>query len=224
MDVCLFDIDGTLLSTGGAGQAAMEAAIAMAFGTERRVSDVLTAGRTDHAISLDLFQYYGVEMTEERGRNFRDAYLEQLPRFLSDRAGTVLPGVERLLDSLAEQPAVALGLLTGNFREGAAIKLRHYALEHFFAFGGFGDRHLDRDDVAREALRECRRHLGTAVDPQRVWVIGDTPSDIRCARAIGARSVAVATGVFPPADLAAARPDHLFSDFSEPESLLQVLA
>ena len=116
-----------------------------------------------------------------------------------------------------------LGLLTGNYREGAFIKLGHYRIDTYFGFGGFGDRHHHRDDVAREALVEAQQQCDGNVTLPRLWVIGDTPADIKCGRAIGANVVAVATGSFSQETLAAAGPDHLFADFSDPAPLLDLL-
>src|SRR5262249_3669921 len=124
---------------------------------------------------------------------------------------------------LGQRPHLALGLLTGNIRAGARLKLGHYDLYHHFAFGGFGDQHWQRDDVAREALAAVGQHLGCAVDPRQVWVIGDTPLDIACGRAIGARVAAVATGWHSHAQLAAAQPDLLLNDLADPEPLLALL-
>lgn len=223
MHICLFDIDGTLLLTGGAGQAAMEAVIASEFGSSRPVEGIPTAGRTDRAIVADLFRYYGLEPDDGAWERFLKAYLRHLPRHLAECDGTVLPGIPPLLETLGGRDDVILGLLTGNFREGARLKLEHYALDAYFTFGGFGDHHLHRDDVAREALAEVRRRCGEEIDPQRIWVIGDTPSDVRCGRAIGANVFAVGTGMFSMDALAAEGPDHLCCDLADPGPLLRLL-
>ncbi|MEX0700732.1 MAG: HAD hydrolase-like protein [Planctomycetales bacterium] len=223
MHVCLFDIDGTLLDTGGAGQAAMEAALAAEFGASRPVTGISAAGRTDRAITQDLLAFHGLPDDEAHTARLLTAYLRHLPEQLAARPGGVLPGVAEILADLAPREDVLVGLLTGNYREGARVKLAHFALEAHFRFGGYGDRHHDRCDVAREALAELRAHYDGEIDLERVWVIGDTPADVRCGRAIGARVVAVGTGVFPLADLAASRPDHLFDSFRDPRGLLELL-
>src|SRR5262249_16857540 len=117
------------------------------------------------------------------------------PECLNRHNGRVLPGILELLTELQARGNVAIGLLTGNIRAGARVKLGHYRLFEYFAFGGYGDLHFDRDDVAREALAGAVGHLGANGSAERVWVIGDTPLDVRCARAIGAKVVAVATGL-----------------------------
>src|SRR5947209_15845112 len=135
----------------------------------------------------------------------------------------VLPGIVELLRTLAGRDDVHVGLLTGNLRDGAQAKLGHFGLFEHFAFGGFGDRHFDRDDVAREALAEVRQCVGPLCTADRIWVIGDTPLDVRCARAIGARAVAVATGLHTCADLAPTQPDLLLADLSDPAPLLRLI-
>jgi phosphoglycolate phosphatase-like HAD superfamily hydrolase len=221
--VYLFDIDGTLLNTGGAGQRAMERALRAAFGLTDLSHDVPAAGRTDRAITADLFRHHGIADEPANWQRFLDAYVEQLPRSLAELNGRVLPGVYDLLEALVTRGDVALGLLTGNFRRGADLKLLHYRLDHHFEFGGFGDDHFDRDDVARTALAEACRHLDRQYAPDHIWVIGDTPSDVKCARAIGAHAVAVATGVYSYEELEPTRPDYLFADFSDPARLLAAL-
>lgn len=223
MHLVLFDIDGTLIASGGAGKAAMEAALRSEFGIAELMDGVPYSGRTDRAIALELLDLHGIEAVLDNWHRLRNAYLSHLPASLARHRGQVLPGIGALLDHLATRADVAVGLLTGNIRDGARLKLGHYQLEHHFAFGGFGDHHLDRDDVAREALAAGRQHLGGADGRGQVWVVGDTPLDIRCARAIGARVAAVATGWHPLEELAAARPDLLVTDFSDCQPFLKVL-
>jgi phosphoglycolate phosphatase-like HAD superfamily hydrolase len=220
MYVCLFDIDGTLLSSGGAGKAAMEAALCTEFGTGRSADGVPFAGRTDRAIGRDLFQVNQIEESAHNWQRFLTAYLQHLPACLTRHKGKVLPGIAALLDCLRDRSDVAVGLLTGNVRDGARLKLGHYGLYHHFAFGGFGDHHLTREDVAREALAVVRGHLNHPVPCEQIWVIGDTPLDVRCARSIGARAVAVATGWHTLEVLAAENPDLLVADLSDSSGLL----
>lgn len=223
MHVCLFDIDGTLLASGGAGKAAVETALCEEFQVEIR-GRVSYSGRTDRAIVRDLFEMHGVADNPANWQRLRDGYLRRLPDCLARHNGTILPGIQLLLDKLAEHPRVTLGLLTGNIRDGARIKLGHFGIDHHFAFGGYGDQHFDRDEVAREALAEAQRHMNGAVGADRIWVIGDTPLDIRCARAIGARVAAVATGWHSLAELEAERPDLLFPHLEDAKALLAMLA
>ncbi len=223
LHLVLFDIDGTLIASGGAGKAAMEAALRSEFGIAELVDGVPYSGRTDRAIGLELLDVHGIKVIPDNWHRLRNAYLSHLPASLARHRGQVLPGIGDLLEHLATRAGVAVGLLTGNIREGARLKLGHYRLYHHFAFGGFGDLHLDRDDVARDALAAGRQHLGAAGALGQVWVVGDTPLDIRCARAIGARVAAVATGLHPVDELAAARPDLLFTDLADFQPFLSVL-
>jgi phosphoglycolate phosphatase-like HAD superfamily hydrolase len=220
MPIILFDIDGTLVRTGGAGKAAMESALVEAFGVTELRDGVPYSGRTDVAIGRDLLRAHGIDPTPENQRKLRDAYLANLPNSLRTKGGTVCPGIPELLAAVAGRPGVVLGLLTGNVRQGAQVKLGHFGLWDFFACGGFGDEHHDRDDVARSALACVREHVGRPVDPSEVWVIGDTPLDVSCARAIGANAVAVATGWHPLEELAGHKPDFVFSDLSDHAHLL----
>jgi phosphoglycolate phosphatase-like HAD superfamily hydrolase len=223
MHVCLFDIDGTLVTTGGAGRAAMEASLASEFGVLNLRKDIPYSGRTDRAIGRDLLAAHGVEPTEAAWRRLRDGYLRSLPLTLPQHPGRVLPGIAELLVQLSARSDVVVGLLTGNLRDGARLKLGHYQLFEHFRVGGYGDEHFDRDDVAREALAALHGHLNGTCDPARLWVIGDTPLDVRCARAIGARVLAVATGWHAAEELAAAAPDLLLPDLSDPEPLLRAI-
>jgi phosphoglycolate phosphatase-like HAD superfamily hydrolase len=223
MIACLFDIDGTLLSSGGAGKHAMYAAITSEFGIADLNDGVPFAGRTDRAIGRDLFLNHGMQDSGANWHRFVRAYLEHLPHSLHTRPGCVLPGVAALLEKLRQREDVAIGLLTGNLRNGAHAKLAHYGIDSYFQFGGFGDDHLDRCDVAREAIGALAAHVGTEVAAQNVWVIGDTPLDIQCARSVGARVLAVCTGFHAANDLAADRPDLLLPDLSETSAFVAAL-
>lgn len=197
----------------------MENAIAEVFGKSSPVSGIPTAGRTDRAIASDLFRFHGIEIDDHGWSRYTSAYYRLLPDSLRTRSGRILPGVNSLLGRLKQRTDVVMGLLTGNFAEGARLKLSHYGLDHHFQFGGYGDDHHDRDDVAREAYRKTQAHLPD-VEPHRVWVIGDTPSDIRCGRAIGAKVLAVSTGMYAPHELESHKPDVLLHDLSQPDEWL----
>jgi len=220
MRVLLFDIDGTLIRSGGAGKLAMESALELAFGLTEFRDEVSYAGRTDRAIGHDLLTIHGIEASDDHRTRLHDAYLQVLPDALAQRPGCILPGVEALLQPLHSSEDVVIGLLTGNLRAGAEVKLRHFGLWNYFTFGGFGDAHHDRDDVAREAMRAAEVHLQRRIIPEDVWIIGDTPLDISCARAVGAKALAVATGWNTLDELAACRPDWLLPDLSSTASLL----
>lgn len=223
MHLCFLDIDGTLVSTGGAGQAAFVVTLAKDFGIAGASSaNVAFAGRSDRAITMELFDRHGIEPTDEAWLRFRTAYVDRLAEILPEYKGRVLPGVVALLEALAARGDTALGLLTGNLRQAAQHKLSHYGLWHWFHFGGYGDEHLDRCDIAAAALTAGREHLrGTA--HRELVVIGDTPNDIRCARAIGARAVAVPTGNTSIDLLRAAEPDVLVETLEDSGPILRLL-
>jgi phosphoglycolate phosphatase len=222
MPVILFDIDGTLIRTGGAGKAAMELGMKTAFGLREVSDNVPYSGRTDPGIGRDLLRENGIDPTEENYARLRDAYLAALPGQLHELGGEVCVGIREILQHLEREPDVLLGLLTGNVREGARLKLSHFGLWDSFAVGGFGDVHTDRDDVAHSALASVREHLGRNYPAEQVWIIGDTPLDVKCARAVGANVVAVATGWHELEELHTTGADHVFADFSEPHQLLKL--
>jgi len=213
MHVLLFDIDGTLIDAGGAGQSAMEQAVAREFCETRPVQGIHTAGRTDRAIGHDLFDYYSIPTTDANWSRYLEAYYSLLPGTLQNCPGAVLPGVVSLIEQLSGHEDVFLGLLTGNFAVGAKLKLEHYGLYHHFRIGGFGDLRLHRDDVARDALAAVKIQLPD-VSAEQIWVVGDTPADVKCGRAIGANVLAVATGIFESAQLAEHQPDVLLDDLT----------
>ena len=221
--VLLFDIDGTLIKTGGAGGTALMSAFSDLFQVATPC-EVPFSGRTDRWIASCLFRAHHIDDTDANWQRLKDEYVRRLVVYLPQREGVVLPGVAQLLGHLSERSDVALGLLTGNAQDSARLKLEHYRLSHHFTFGGYGDHFVDRDDVARAALAASREHVGQDVPLDQVWVIGDTPIDVRCARAIGVRAVAVATGWDSRERLAAAAPDLLIDSFEPADAFLQLLA
>ncbi len=221
MHICLFDIDGTLLDTGGAGQRSILHMLEEEFQVSAPVEGIPTAGRTDHSIMVDLFKYFGIPNTSQNRKRFEIGYLKLLAEKLKEQQGRVLPGIRSILETLSQHVHVDIGLLTGNFEHGARQKLEHYELDHFFDFGAYGDHHADRNDVAQEALKQIQqRHSPESLTGASIWVIGDTPSDIHCARAIGANVIAVATGVYSLEALRECEPDYLFAHFEEIEPVL----
>lgn len=224
MHICLFDIDGTLIRSGGAGQGAFEVILSEQFGIANGTEGVPFSGRTDRGIMRQLFERHDIDDTAENWNKFRTAYLERLPAMLHERPGHVLPGVVELLTELRQRDDVLLGLLTGNTEEGARVKLAHYDLDHHFEFGGYGDNHADRNEVAREAHEAALAHYaergGTVNGDAQIWVIGDTPLDVEAARAIDAQAIAVLTGWHDRARLEAAEPDHLLDDLTDLDALL----
>jgi len=205
----LFDIDGTLALTLEAGIRSMNLAFADLHGRGDALASVPIAGRPDLGIITDGFRAIGVEPTTERIEAVRDGYFAHLPEQLERTSGEkfgVLPGVMPMLDALESLPHVTVGLLTGNFEAGAAIKLGYFGLWHRFRLGAFGDRHLFRRDLVPVATARARE-LGIDAETSRTVIIGDTPLDVDCAHAHGALALAVATGNYTRAELTAAGAD-----------------
>src|SRR5262245_23460883 len=224
MHLFLFDIDGTLIQSGRAGLRGMNIAFERLYGHPLALEGVPFAGRTDRAIVRQVFEKFGYDATDEEIARLRDAYCDDLAteilRPVADPSG-ILPGVEPLLDRLAADGALPLGLLTGNFARGAAIKLGHFGLIGRFSFGAFGDDHVDRRELVPVALAAARR-AGIDVDaPAHAIVIGDTPLDVECAHAHGARAVAVATGPFGVVDLERAGADLVLETLEDQDRLLR---
>lgn len=221
--VVFFDIDGTLLRSGGAGKLAMLTAVQEAFGVGPAPIEVPFSGRTDRAIMRDLLHAHQLPFVPENFHRLVEAYLQLLPDCLQRMAGRVLPGVLDLLASLQRRENVAVGLLTGNLRRGAQVKLGHFGLAELFPFGGFGDDHLDRNAVARDAILAAQRYLDGQGSFEHIWVVGDTPLDIQCARYIGGKVLAVATGTHSLEELQGYQPDLALRDLSQYEVFLDKL-
>ncbi len=215
----LFDIDLTLIRSRGVGTAAMNHVMGELLGVTDAFAGVDFSGRTDRAVIRDALRNHG--HTPEDGAfeafivDFESRYVPALERLLTERGGFILPGARETLDAVAAQPDVRLGLATGNFRRAAAVKLRYFGLDHYFADGGFADDAEDRARLVRIAIER----LGGSP----VFVIGDTAHDIMAARANGAVAVGVATGASSPEMLAAAGAAHVLNDLSRPDVMLQVL-
>lgn len=220
----LFDIDGTLLNTGGAGRQAVLMAVEDLFGSSDSVGALSCAGKTDLQIMSDIVR--GLDRSESLVRDVA-ALAETYPEFLRRLLPAaprfrVYPGVCEVLQLLCAREDCAVGLLTGNFPDGARIKLEHAGLWHYFSFGVFGDISEDRDDLAR-AARSLIAERGWNESPENTFVIGDTVSDIRCGRAIGATTVALVSDFEPEERLRAEQPDYLLRSLPELAGVLSRL-
>jgi phosphoglycolate phosphatase-like HAD superfamily hydrolase len=211
----LFDIDGTLVDTGGAGMAALEQATLEVFGEAGPPLDL--AGATDLGIVTGILQHFAVEPTQERIAGYLDIYQKKLDWNLTHGGypGRAIEGAVILLEELVARTDAALGLLTGNTAQGAASKVRHYGLASYFAFGAYGCDDADRNKLGPIALQRATSHSGRGFTPRETWIIGDTPKDIACAQAIGARCLAVATGRFSAEELEKHGPDHVVESLDQ---------
>ncbi|MGN6643457.1 MAG: HAD family hydrolase, partial [Verrucomicrobiota bacterium] len=209
----LFDIDGTLVHTGGAGVKAFAKVFATEFGATDHFERMKFAGRTDVNLVREFFSYHNIPATSENFQRFFDRYVFWLEYILSNSKAEACPGIWEFIYDLKElsKPPL-LGLLTGNVRLGAEIKLRHFQLWDVFETGAFADDHEARDEIAAIARARGCRVLGEDLRPDQVLVIGDTPLDIRCGRAIGAKVLAVGTGGATMEELIRHQPDWAVPD------------
>ena len=215
--VLLFDIDGTLANSGGAGGGALLEALVAEFSLDS-AEQVALHGRTDLGITDELLEKHGIEASDENRQRLCQHYYRLLPDELESRQGTCLPGVIELLDSLQSIENCHLALMTGNMPESAEIKMRHYKLWDYFKFGIYGDLATQRPELAEPARKIIHSMLqcGDAFDGV---IIGDTPLDIELAQRMGLRSLAVCTGGFSKAELADAGADRVMQDLSDTQAV-----
>lgn len=228
MHLILFDIDGTLVLTGGAGMRAMNRACEDLVRSENAMAGVTFAGRTDWSILDDILRNHGHTLDEMLLDELRARYVTHLAEEIAlpgRGVKDVMPGIRPLLDTLAVRPDAHVGLLTGNFVEGARIKLEYFDLWKYFPWGAFGGDAANRNDLVPIAVSRARAH-GVDVDAIRsadVLVVGDTPNDIECALAAGATPIAVATGSYTVDQLRAAGAGIVFDDLSDTAAFLSLL-
>jgi len=227
--ILLFDIDGTLLSMGGAAREAFTRALSEASGRAVRSEGTAFVGKTDPQIARELLAGHGVNGAglEPAIRETIRLYLRYFERDLpAAREARLLPGVAALLDALAARPGMRTALLTGNVEAGARLKLGHLGIAGRFDFdlSAFGSDDADRYRLPAIALDRARRRIAPSIDGRQLVIIGDSEHDVLCGRSVGARSVAVATGWTPAAVLRALGPDRLLADFSDTDAVLAALA
>jgi phosphoglycolate phosphatase-like HAD superfamily hydrolase len=221
----LFDVDNTLLNSGGAGAKAMTLAFQGLFGVADAFAGIEYTGRSDIAIFRDAALAHGLDVDGEFSEllaRFQDTYIRLLPQALRQTQGWVMPGMPEVLATLDATPGVHLGLATGNFSHSARLKLEYYGLGRFFRAGGFGE---DSDERTEIVARAIERLAAEASDrgPHRTFVIGDTPLDVAAALANGVTAVGVATGTFSAQALKDAGATLVFPDFSRWQDVVGVL-
>jgi phosphoglycolate phosphatase-like HAD superfamily hydrolase len=222
----LFDVDGTLLLSGRAGLRAMTRAFQQAFGIGDAFKGESFGGRTDSYLVSNALRAAGLPDTAENHDRFRDIYLPLLAEEIQHPGQGhkgLMPGARELLEALQEYDHLHLALLTGNYREAAEIKLRHFEIWDFFEWGAFSDDHQDRNQLVPIARSRAETYDIPAEAIERVIVIGDTPHDIECARVAGAKSIAVATGGFTVEQLTDAGADEVVRDLSDTETVIALL-
>jgi phosphoglycolate phosphatase-like HAD superfamily hydrolase len=200
--VVLFDVDGTLVTTGGAGRRAMAQAFTVVHGSADALEGIGLGGATDRAILREALSRLDLELTEARFETLIETYLGRLVDEVERSPGyRVLTGARRLLEVLSRDALLSLGLGTGNVREGALIKLRRGSIDGYFQFGGFGSDAEARPELLRMGFRRGAECMGLSAEKVRKVVVGDTPKDVDAAHAVGAECLAVATGTASEAEL-----------------------
>jgi len=221
----LFDIDNTLLNSGGAGANAMTLAFHEVFGVADAFAGVEYTGRSDIAIFRDAALAHHLDVDgafPELLARFRETYLRLLPEALRKTTGRVMPGIPEVLGALEKTPATHLGLATGNFSRSARLKLEYYGLGRYFRAGGFGEDSEQRDEIVARAIERLAALAGEE-GPYRTFVIGDTPLDVAAALANGAAAVGVATGTFSADSLMEAGAALVFPDLSHWQDVVATL-
>jgi phosphoglycolate phosphatase len=222
----LFDIYGTLLLSGRAGLRAMTRAFAQVFGITEAFKGESFGGRTDSYLVSKALKTAGLADTAEQHERFRETYLPLLAEEIQHPGQGhkgLMPGARELLEALEEFDHLHLALLTGNYRDAAEIKLRHFEIWDFFEWGAFSDDHFDRNELVPIAKSRAETYDIPAAAIERVIVIGDTPHDIECARVAGATSIAVATGGFTMTQLKDAGADEVLRDLSDTQHVVSLL-
>lgn len=220
----LWDIDGTLTRSSGAGLHALEQALLAEYGLTASLADIDYSGRTDRWILRQIFAKFGLPVSDAAFTRYLEAYLNALPEALRLRESRVLPGAREAVEHLHTHPRIAQALLTGNLERGAKLKLGHHDLAHFFPFGAFADDSELRNELGPIALRRAREFHGCEFAAARIVVIGDTPHDIACGKIIGAQTVAVATGRHDEAELRSHAPTAVFPSLADPRFLALLAA
>jgi phosphoglycolate phosphatase len=226
----LWDVDGTLVRVGGAGREVFEVAVRKAFGRDVTGHGVAMSGKTDPEIAREILAFAAAD--DATADEHLAAVLEHLERELAGavermrQEGRVLPGVERLLPRLHDDPGMLQSVLTGNIAANALVKLAAFGLDRWLDLdvGAFGSDHHDRRELVPIAMKKARKRHGRSYEPADVWVVGDTPKDLACARAGGARCLLVATGHFPASELRSLEADAVLDDLTDVDRVLALLA
>jgi len=219
----LFDIDGTLILSGGAGETALKHAMRDRFGVAEDMEGIVLAGATDALIANRLLEKHDIARTPENLTALMDSYLEHLELNLPRHNGSLLPGILKLLEALRDRTDCVIGLLTGNLERGAELKLTHYGVWDFFEFGAFANDSGNRNELGPFARARALERHGIEFESHQIFIIGDTPRDIECAKVINARSVAIATGNYSVEELREHDPEFLFTDLANTDEILRKL-
>ncbi|MBN1481338.1 HAD family hydrolase [candidate division KSB1 bacterium] len=224
MKLLLFDIDGTLIHTGGAGIRSLNRAFEKLYGCPDVMAGISLAGRTDDLIVREAFGRAGLDFSDKDLPRFKSIYFQFIAEeiYANGYVKRLMPGIAELIPELDRHPDICLALLTGNWQRSARIKMDYFELNPFFAFGAFSDDSPERSELVPVAIQRFRNRYGSDIRPHDVYVIGDTPADVLCAKPHGVVSVAVAAAAHPFDELAQYEPDILLHDLSDKNSVLEL--
>jgi len=223
MKLLLFDIDGTILLTNGAGTRAANRAFEKIYGHGDAMAGIDAAGKTDPLILREMFgNGLSRDYTEAEAEEFYGEYVVFLEDEVERSPIEIMPGITHLIEKLSSREDLVLGIATGNIERGARIKLRRAGLDRHFRAGGFGSDSWNREELVRVAIRRAKSLLTNGNDFEKIYVIGDTPHDIIHGRASGAVTVAVATGRYSSGELREHDPDHVFEHLADYENVIRI--
>lgn len=223
MRLILFDIDGTLMDSGMAGTRALDYAFRDLYGIEGAFKSIPMAGMTDSWIVSQAMKKHNIPSGNPEMERVMSAYLSHLSREIDNPMKHLKPGIREILQSLGQRDDLVLGLLTGNFEQGAGIKLKSFGIEGYFRLGAYGSDHAERVELLPFAVKRFRASFGSEVRYEDCVIIGDTPMDVACSKPHGAKAVAVATGPYEIAELKKTPADLVIPDFSDPREFLNFL-
>ncbi len=219
--VLLFDIDGTLINSDGAGKLALTETFQELFDIDIFDAGIKFAGHTDLAIYDQVQKMFDLDMVQVE--DIMRLFVKKLERTMSEKKGHIIPGVQELLNMLSPRKDLLLGLLTGNIYDGARIKLEYFDLFDYFSFGVYGDVAPEREELARFALRRLTHLYNRIYRGDDIYIIGDTVYDIRCGKAINATTIAVCTGHHDRETLEKEKPDYLLDSLEDIEFFVKLL-
>jgi len=223
MRYVLFDIDGTLIDSGGSGMRSLNLAFKEVFSVSDAFVAIRMAGKTDLQIVTEALRMHDIDSSNGNVPGFFECYIKHLKKAIHNTKGHIKPGIRQALELLQAQGDIVLGLLTGNIELGAMIKLEAFGLAEFFETGAYGDRDPDRNKLLPIAVENLRYKKGIEIDYGHCIVIGDTPRDVECSKPYGAYTIAVATGPYSYDELSSTGAGAVLHDLSDTANFLHIV-